>query len=129
MSQKLEKLLDQLVRLHPKYIDLSLDRLLQLLDILKTDNDFTRMNGILYRENGSVKKIMSSGWYREINTIKIPKYKGPVEKPVIPLENSANCAENKLRNVKNFVVPPARLSLTYFTKSCLKPIHTDKPLI
>ena len=34
MSQKLEKLLDQLVKLHPKFIDLSLNRLLLLLDKL-----------------------------------------------------------------------------------------------
>ncbi len=34
MSQKLEKLLDQLVKLHPKFIDLSLDRLLLLLNKL-----------------------------------------------------------------------------------------------
>ena len=31
MSQNLDKLLAQLVNLHPKYIDLSLDRLLKLL--------------------------------------------------------------------------------------------------
>ena len=34
MSQKLEKLLEQLIKLHPKYIDLSLNRLLLLLDKL-----------------------------------------------------------------------------------------------
>jgi dihydrofolate synthase/folylpolyglutamate synthase len=34
MPQKLEKLLDQLVKLHPKFIDLSLNRLLLLLDRL-----------------------------------------------------------------------------------------------
>jgi dihydrofolate synthase/folylpolyglutamate synthase len=34
MSQKLEKLLDQLVKLHPKFIDLSLNRLSLLLDKL-----------------------------------------------------------------------------------------------
>ena len=34
MPQKLEKLLDQLTKLHPKYIDLSLDRLLILLNKL-----------------------------------------------------------------------------------------------
>ena len=32
MSQKLEKLLDQLVKLHPKFIDLSLNRLSLLLN-------------------------------------------------------------------------------------------------
>ena len=34
MTQKLEKMLDQLVKLHPKYIDLSLERLLKLLNKL-----------------------------------------------------------------------------------------------
>ena len=34
MSQKFEKILDQLVKFHPKYIDLSLDRLLKLLNKL-----------------------------------------------------------------------------------------------
>ena len=34
MSQKFEKMLDQLVKLYPKYIDLSLNRLLKLLDKL-----------------------------------------------------------------------------------------------
>ena len=35
MSQKFEKMLGQLVRLYPKYIDLSLNRLLRLLDKLE----------------------------------------------------------------------------------------------
>ena len=35
MSQKFEKMLDQLVKFHPKYIDLSLDRLLKLLNKLE----------------------------------------------------------------------------------------------
>ena len=34
MSQKFEKMLDQLVKLYPKYIDLSLNRILKLLDKL-----------------------------------------------------------------------------------------------
>ena len=34
MPQRLEKLLGQLTKLHPKYIDLSLDRLLKLLEKL-----------------------------------------------------------------------------------------------
>ena len=41
MSKKLEKLLDQLVTLHPKYIDLSLGRLLKLLN--KLENPHLRL--------------------------------------------------------------------------------------
>ena len=40
------------------------DRLFILLDILKKDDgDFSSMNGILYRENGIVKKKVNVGWY------------------------------------------------------------------
>ena len=40
------------------------DRLFVLLDILKKDDgDFSSMNGILYRENGEVKKKVNVGWY------------------------------------------------------------------
>ena len=40
------------------------ERLLQLLDIIKKDDgDFSTMNGVLYRENGQVKKKINTGWY------------------------------------------------------------------
>ena len=40
MKSKTEKLLDELVKLHPKYIDLSLDRLKLLLKKLDNPQDY-----------------------------------------------------------------------------------------
>jgi len=40
VKSKTEKLLDELVKLHPKYIDLSLDRLKLLLKIYSFNPDF-----------------------------------------------------------------------------------------
>ena len=39
------------------------ERLVQLLDILNKDGDFTKMNGILYREENKLRKIPAYGWY------------------------------------------------------------------
>ena len=67
------------------------ERLFQLLDIIQSDYDFTRMNGVLYRENGVVKKIPSHGWYRDLNNVTIPdlEYQQHLiesyyDKPLIP---------------------------------------------
>ena len=51
--------------------------------------------------------------------MKIPRYNGPVENPVVPLTNSANGPDNKFpeKIEENFVLPDARASLTYSTKS------------
>ena len=57
------------------------ERLPQLLNIIKKDDgDFSKMNGVLYRENGQVKKITSSGWYRNLDATSFPDfsiYKNP----------------------------------------------------
>ena len=60
---------------------------------------------------------------------KIPKNNGPVEKPVVPLTNSDQGPNNKFPEKRLcFVSPLKRPCLTYSTISCLKPIHTVKPL-
>ena len=57
------------------------ERLPQLLNIIKKDDgDFSKMNGVLYRENGQMKKIASSGWYRNLDATSFPDfsiYKNP----------------------------------------------------
>ena len=64
------------------------ERLFQLLDIIQSDYDFTRMNGVLYRENGVVKKIPSHGWYRDLNNVTIPDYKSLYDNPEIVFSNT-----------------------------------------
>ena len=46
MSKQLDKLLKELINLHPKYIDLSLKRLLKLL--IKLDNPHLRLPPIIH---------------------------------------------------------------------------------
>ena len=46
MSKQLDKLLQQLINLHPKYIDLSLDRLLKLLK--KLDNPHLKIPPVIH---------------------------------------------------------------------------------
>ena len=64
-----------------------------------------------------------------IMPIRMPVNKGTVEKLVIHLINSAIGPDNKFpENVDlNFVSPAERPSLTYSTKSCLKPTQTVNP--
>ena len=62
MSQKFEKMLDQLVKLYPKYIDLSLNRILKLLD--KLGNPHTKLPKVIHiagtNGKGSLAHILSA---------------------------------------------------------------------
>ena len=77
MSQNLDKLLMQLINLHPKYIDLSLDRLLKLLK--KLDNPHLKIPPVIHIAGTNGKGSILSYIYHILmeNNFKIHAYISP----------------------------------------------------
>ena len=105
MKKNLNKLLDQLVGLHPKYIDLSLERLLKLLK--KLDNPHLKLKPTIHiaGTNGKgstlsyISSILQKSGYK-VHSYTSPHLKSITERFVI---SNKQISETKLFNTLNYI--------------------------
>lgn len=103
------------------------DRLPKLLQTLQSGNDYSKLNGLLYRDGGKVVKIPSTGWYADLDSVSVPDY--TIYKDYMKVFNSSQSAAGGI-NTRRAPVAPILSSrgCPYTCCFCAGPITSGKKM-